>query len=375
MDCRFIQDAYHGVGRYTYNLLAGLCALPGEHRIKAFVDPRLPNHRFALAPLVASGKIELHQIAIPLYHPRELWAWPAQLRRTPVHVFHTPFFWAPWMLPCALVVTMHDMIFDRYPHYMPQRRWAPIYKVASRVALRRARRVIAVSDATKQDVLQLTRTPASKVVVVPEGVEASFAPVVDPQVRADVRQRYGLPNRYVLALGARRPHKNIERLVRAFATIAATTPHALVLIGTRDPRFSPTNTPELAQLHRAGRIVEIEHIAEADLPALYSMADLFVQPSLIEGFGLPVLEAMACGCAVACSNTSSLPEVAGDAALLFDPLREEEIAQTMLRILHSPLVAHMLAQRGVQRAQGFHWETASARTLAVYHAVAGRQHG
>jgi alpha-1,3-rhamnosyl/mannosyltransferase len=307
--------------------------------------------------------------APPLYHPLELAAWPALLRAARVDLLHVPYFWAPMPLACPLVVTIHDMIFDRYPAYMPRRRLAPLYRAVSRAALRRARRVIAVSEATRQEIVALAGTPAAKIAVVHEGIDGAFRPVEDGAACAAVRRRYGLPRRYVLALGARRPHKNIGRLLRAFAAVAPETPHSLVLAGPRDERFAPEAEAELAALRRAGRLVETGSVAEGDLPALYAMADLFVQPSIVEGFGLPVLEAMACGCPVLCSNTSSLPEVAGDAALFFDPRSVDGLAWVLRAALAAPDMRAALAARGRARAASFEWGRAAGETLAVYRAA------
>ena len=375
IDCRFIQDKYHGIGRYTYGLLTGLCSIDGGHKVIAFVDPSLPNRRFPLHALDRRDKLEIRHISIPLYKPRELWAWYAILRGSRVDVFHSPYFWAPILLRCPLVITIYDMIFDRYPQYMPHRRFALIYKISSRMALKRSRCVITVSDATRGDILRFTHTQKSKVAVVPAGVDAAFKPVRAEQTRRAVRRRYGLPSSYILALGARRPHKNIDRLGAGFSLIAADVPHSLVLAGTMDERFDDDPAYDSARWKREGRIIEIGHVEEQDLPALYSMADLFVQPSIIEGFGLPVLEAMACGCPVACSNTTSLPEVAGDAAVFFDPLSTREIADTLTHVLSSTDLRQDLVQRGRQRASQFSWERAASSTLEVYRTTALSAHG
>lgn len=374
IDCRFVQDKFHGIGRYTYHLLEHVCALEGNHTVTAFIDPGLPNSRFDWGHLRQYPKLTLQPISIPLYHPAELVAWQAILRAHPVDVFHAPYFWAPLITPCPLVTTIHDMIFDRYPEYMPQRYLGLIYQLASRAAMRRSRRIIAVSKATKNDIVQFGRTHATKVCVVMEGVDIAFQPVRDQAIREAVRVRYNLPSQYVLALGARRPHKNIGQLVEAFCQIADSVPHTLVLVGTIDTRFTPGVTSTLERLKQAGRLREIGYVAEEDLPALYTLADLFVQPSIIEGFGLPVLEAMACGCPVACSNTSSLPEVAGEAALLFDPHDHTAIAETLRQVLGAPELRRILAERGRARAGMFRWETAAAQTLDVYRHAVGVAH-
>lgn len=371
IDCRFIQDKFHGIGRYTYQLLSHLCAAEGDHQVVAFVDRSLPNTRFPLGELAGHGRLRLRPIDVPLYHPSELAAWPRLLRDQPVDLLHVPYFWSPLVLPCPLVTTIHDMIFDRYPEYMPQPHLRALYWLSSRAAIRRSRRIIAVSEATRADIVAYGGGDAGRVRVVPEGVERSFAPVRDDAALRSVRERYGLPERYVLALGARRPHKNIDRLVEAFAAVAAEQPHALVLAGEVDRRFDDEASALVRALRARGRIVETGFVAEEDLPALYSLADLFVQPSIIEGFGLPVLEAMACGCAVACADSSSLPEVAGDGALLFDPGDPSAIAAALRAALGAPAMRADLARRGVARAATFSWERAARETLAVYAAAAG----
>lgn len=366
IDGRFLQDKFHGIGRYTFGLLQGLCALDGEHRITLFYDPALPNQRFPLEQLTGTGRLRLEPIAVPLYSPSELWLWPPILRRSPVDLFHSPYFWSPMGLRCPLVTTVHDMIFDRYPAYIPGRRfWLP-YLFMSRYALWRSQYVIAVSEATRRDITQYAGTPPRKIVTILEGVEERFRPVREADELARVRERYGLPERFVLALGARRPHKNIKRLVGAFSRIAAEVPQALVLVGTVDRRFSDDASDPIGELRRTGRVIEIDAVDDGDLSALFSLADLFVQPSIIEGFGLPLLEAMACGCPTACSNTSSLPEVAGDAALLFDPLSEDAMAAIMLQALHSPELRAGLVERGFERARQLNWQAAAAQTLALY---------
>jgi alpha-1,3-rhamnosyl/mannosyltransferase len=371
IDGRFLQDKFHGIGRYLYGLLTGLCSLHGDHRVILFVDPDLPNRRFPLERLAGTGKLELRSIALPLYSPRELYGWPRALCSAQVDVFHAPYIWSPLVLPCPLVTTFHDMIFDRYPEYMPGRRfWLP-YKLMSRLALLKSQRVIAVSDATRSDIIAFTGTRPDKIVTVLSGVEESFKPVAGGAGRESVRARYGLPESFILALGARRPHKNIGRLVAAFGRIAGEVRHTLVLVGDIDARFDDEAARRIAGLKAEGRLFEIGFVAEQDLPALYSLADLFVQPSIIEGFGLPVVEAMACGCPVACSNTSSLPEVAGDAALFFDPLSEDDIARALRGALASAPARADMVQRGLRRARRLTWQSAAAQTLDVYRDAAG----
>jgi len=372
IDGRYLQDKFHGIGRYVYNLLTGLYAVDDDYRVVVFIDPALPNKRFPLDHVARKGRIEFCQVSIPLYGVRELWEWPAVLRATPVDVFHSPFFWSPVLLPCPLVATVHDMILDRYPQYLPGLQFLLPYRAMSRLTLRNARRVIAVSDATKRDIVHFAGVDRGKIDTILCGVEERYRPVATETELARVRDTYGLPPSYVLALGARRPNKNIPGLVSAYSRIAGEVAQPLVLVGTIDDRFVDSAGADIAALKRAGRVVEIAHVAERDLPSVYSMADLFVQPSIIEGFGAPLLEAMACGCPVACSNTSSLPEVAGDAALLFNPRSQTEMAETLRRALSSPDLRRDMRERSLRQARRppFALDEVAARTLDVYrHAV------
>jgi glycosyltransferase involved in cell wall biosynthesis len=369
-DGRFLQNKFDGIGRYAHGLLSAMGAVDGDHTVRVFVDPSLPNSRYPLQDLVGADRLELHEVSTPLYRPRELWEWSQVLRRHPVDVFHAPYFWSPLLLPCPLVLTVHDMIFDRHPEYIPGRRFRIPYVVASRLMLNKARNIIADSQATRQDITELAGIPENTVTVIPLGVERRFCPLISDRQKDQIRHKYALPSAYILAVGARRPHKNIARLVTAFESIATSVPHALVLVGAVDTRVADAATPALARLKARGRALEIDQASEADLPAIYAMADLLVQPSLIEGFGLPVLEAMASGCPVACSRIPSLLEVVGDAAFSFDPHSESDIADVLQRLLSSTECLDELRSAGLDRARTFTWENAAARTLDVYRAAA-----
>ncbi|HJZ48892.1 MAG TPA: glycosyltransferase family 1 protein [Roseiflexaceae bacterium] len=366
IDCRFIHERWDGIGRYSYSLLAGLCGMAGAHRIVAFVDAAHPNRLDQLNGFVRSGKLQIQPIEFSAFHPRAIWRWRVILREHPVDRFYMPYHvWAPVRLPCPLISMVYDQIFDRYPRYMPHGYLWPLYKLASYLAIRRSDRIITCSHATERDIVRFTGVDGHKITVIPLGVDARFRPVHDPHQRQIVRTRYGLPEKFVLALGTRRPHKNINRLVAGFAHIAGDVPQTLVIVGPTGGG-ARLRSRTIAALTRQRRIIELQYVEERDLAALYSMAELFVQPSIIEGFGLPVLEAMACGCPVACSNTTSLPEVAGDAALLFDPISVPALAAALRQALLSSDLRHDLSQRGLRRAGQFSWEQTVATTMIIF---------
>ncbi|HEY3290429.1 MAG TPA: glycosyltransferase family 1 protein, partial [Anaerolineae bacterium] len=212
------------------------------------------------------------------------------------------------------------------------------------------------------------------------------------QTRSEAAARYHLPQHFVFSFGSNKPHKNLVRLVEAWSLvqrdlrldigdsaprrlqsrISNPDPPLLVIAGHQDSRYGDAQA-RATELGIADSVTFIDAVRDEDLPALYSACDLFVFPSLYEGFGLPPLEAMACGAPVTCSNTSSMPEVVGDAALLFDPSRPQEIAQAIGRILKEPALQADLRARSLQRAAQFSWRQCARTTLEVYRSVASKQ--
>lgn len=286
-------------------------------------------------------------------------------------LLHGLAFALPLACACPAVVTVHDLSFFRYPEAF--RRFNRVYlSWMTRVATRKAARVIAVSESTRQDVLTYCGVAAERVVVVPNGVAAEFHPA-DPQAAAAFRQRKGLPERYILFLGTLEPRKNLERLLEAYALLvrghaAGSAPPALVIAGGRG-WFYETIFARAARLGLTERVIFPGFVPADELPWWYRAAELFVYPSLFEGFGLPVLEAMACGVPTITSNVSSLPEVVGDAAVLVAPEDTEALADAMARVLAEPTLAARLREAGLRRAARFSWSRTAAETAAVYRAV------
>jgi alpha-1,3-rhamnosyl/mannosyltransferase len=237
------------------------------------------------------------------------------------------------------------------------------------LALRAAQHVIAISEATRHDLLTCYSLVSKSVSVVPLAAAPTFAPV-SPRAIAELCRRLDLPEQYVLYVGSNKPHKNLVLLVEAWAALQpASLP--LVIAGVWDTRYPEAQ--QQAELMALGKTVRfLGPVAEADLPTLYTAALLFIFPSKYEGFGLPVLEAMACGTPVACSNTSCLPEVAGDAALMFDPTSVEAIADTIGCLLQDSDLRVELRERGLARAAQFSWQQTAQQTLYLYRQLAGR---
>ena len=274
----------------------------------------------------------------------------------------------PPLVHCRSVVTIHDCIHLMFPQYLPNRLAFTYARTSMALAADRATRVLTVSESSKADIIRFFGTEPSKIDVIYNAYDERFGiePVEDDVVR--VRERYQLHDEFILYAGNVKPHKNLERLIRAFARVRAQEGNEdlrLVLIGDDVGRYaSLRRTADEAGVRQDVRFFGF--VPHQTLAALYRMATLFAFPSLYEGFGLPPLEAMACGTPVVTSRISSLPEVVGDGALLVDPYSEEEIAQAIARVLDDEDLRRRLVERGLERAAGFSWERSARQIHAGY---------
>lgn len=346
-----------GIGRYTTELLAALRA--------AGVPPTVLNAGRSPEPGVVSlrgarllpGLLSVGQLAIA-----------REARRHGLELVHDPTGAMPLMLTGARrVATIHDVIPYIYPATSSRLDWL-IYRVWLPMAVRSLNAVITDSECSRCDILRYLSVQSEVVTVIPIAASPRYRPL-SPAECAPALARYGVTEPYILYVGSVEPRKNLVRLIEAFACLRDhASAYRLVIVGAR--RWK--TTPIFATVTRLGLEPHVSftgYVDEADLPALYASAALFVFPSLYEGFGLPVLEAMACGTPVVTANTSSLPEVAGDAALLVNPLDVDAISAAMLRVLVDPALAADLRERGLARARQFSWERTARETLAVYERV------
>ncbi len=350
-----------GVSGYIGQLLAHLPAAAPDLRLTAYVPGGAQ-----VAGGVALQRSEGWDTRSPWR--RILWeqlAVPELVRRQGLDLWHATVNVAPVAGRCPAVVTVHDLSFLRYPEAFPvlQRLYLRTQVLRS---LRAARRVIAVSAATGQDVMALAGLPAERIDVVPNGVDAAFGVAPAAEVAA-FRARRGLPERYILHLGTLEPRKNLVRLVRAFGRVrvADLADVKLVLAGGKGWDYANIYQ-EVSRLGLEAEVVFAGYVADEELPWWYRGAAVFAYPSLMEGFGLPVLEAMACGVPVVTSNVSALPEVAGEAALLVDPTDEEALAEALRAVLSDGGLARELGVEGRRRAVRYRWERTAEETAAVY---------
>lgn len=349
-----------GVARYIGSLLAHLPAELGpDDRLIVSGRPGEEHDRSPLARLTRhpAARIAWEQTALPLRARRGDW-----------DVLHSPVNVAPVLAGVPSVVTVHDLAFVTAGETMPAARRRYLTAMTAR-SVRHAARVIAVSESTARDLTRYFDVPPDRIAVTPLAADARFRPRGADELDA-FRRRTGTERPYLLSVGTREPRKNGATLVRAFARIAPEIVHDLVLVGPAGWMGGDLDRA-LADLPPATRerVRLTGFVGDDDLPRWYAGAAAFAYPARYEGFGLPVLEAMACGAPVVTSDVSSLPEVTGDAALLVSPDDEAGLAAALLRLATEPTLAADLQQRGIIRAAEFSWERTAALTVDAYHAA------
>jgi glycosyltransferase involved in cell wall biosynthesis len=369
---RFSVDA-HAIGRhltgnevYIRNLLQGFAALDQSSEFIAYLSHDVNGaeasvpHRFARRYVSDNSFIRLG-----LDLSRRL----AEDRPDLVHVQYT----APLRCPSPIVVSVHDISFLEHPEYFPWFR-AQQLRITVRRTIRRATRVITPSEFSRKRLLEAYHPDPAKVEVVPIAMSPTFRPLAHEGAFRWVSDRFNIHHHpYVLTVGDLQPRKNQIGLIRAFEELIRSNPqlpHRLVIVG-KNTWFADRVMDTAKQSGVADRIVFTGFINDNELLQLYNACELMVFPSFYEGFGLPILEAMACGRAVACSNTSSMPEVANAAAILFNPEDTGEIVRAMRDVLLDPELRGRMERLGLQRASQFTWERTAQRTLEIYHEVAG----
>lgn len=354
-----------GIGRYTRNLVAALADADRSNEYTLFcagegpAPARWPANFRVRETRVSSRALAVgwHRLHLPVTVERFCGA---------ADVFHSPDYTLPPLKTARGVVTIHDLSFLRVPECADPGLRDYLTENVPR-AVRRASRILVDSNNTKQDVVELLHVPADKVSVIHAGVEPRFRPTRDLEEFARVRNRYRLPELFVLFVGTIEPRKNLSRLITAYSDFRRQTglPHQLVISGAKGWLYNQI----FEQVTREGLSEDIlfpGFVDDEDLPMLYTLADLFVFPSLYEGFGLPPLEAMACGTPVVASDNSSLPEVLGQAALLVPAEDTTAITDAMARVLGDANVRTRLADLGRAQAARFTWSGAAHELIDAY---------
>lgn len=363
VDARKIKDG--GIGTYISELMERMIPADPANQYSLFFAPEdFSQYNYSWANVTKkinrSGKYSL----------REQVSFPFQARRERLDLFFFPHYTKSWWMPCPAVTTVHDLIHLRFPEYLPN----SLAKYYARVIIGRVCRssemVITGSEATKRDLLELFKIEQNKVKVIYNGVDhQTYRPLQDEERIGTFKKRYSLFRPFILYVGALKPHKNIPSLLKGYSLSPLKGNFDLVIA-----TFEEENREELnqlvAQLSLQDNLRYLFSLKKGELAMLYNCAHFLVFPSLYEGFGLPALEAMACGCPVIASNRASLPEVVGEAGLFFDPEEPEELAEKMSLLGNDEALRQELKKRGRAQAQKFRWERTAEMTLEVFRTVA-----
>jgi glycosyltransferase involved in cell wall biosynthesis len=349
-----------GIGRYMKCLAEAVTAQAPENEYLLILPPG--GNDLVHAP-------DAQKICSPLkyYSLREQLELPRILRRHRVDLLHSPHFLLPLLRPCPAVATIHDVIYLACPQDLPSRFGRLYYRTMMNACSRMATRIITDSEYSKSEIVSYLRADPEKIDVIYPGVDPVFAPVTDAVQLAAVRSRFGIDREFILCVGIYKPRKNHAGLLRAFERLLASGVQAQLVVAGPMAEGEAVLRRLAIELGVAERVVLTGFVSDADLRALYSAARVCVAPSLYEGFGFTVLEAMACGAPVACSRATSLPEVSGKAALYFDPHDPEEMSRQLGRVFSGDALRASLVEQGRQNLQRFSWAETARQTLAVYH--------
>lgn len=383
----FLQKPTTGQGQHLIHLLRGLDQADHENSY-VLLSPRLSGAYSINAPGLGPRFQEVKVVsALARFGENASKLWWEQVGivraafREQIDLLHVPYWASPLFNPFPTVVTIHDVIQFMLPQYA-WRQISRMYFWLVALAARRAQAIIAVSECSRRDIVKTIGIPASRIHVIGNAVDERLRPIADQRVLSGVQERYGIGRKYILYFGGFDLRKNVKRLIHAYARLpsALRREYQLVIAGRMNLYSSRVNAerghplypdprPLVPQLGLADQVVFTGQIREQDKAPLYSGATVFAFPSLYEGFGIPVLEAMACGAPVLTSNLSALPEVVGDAGLLVDPYSTDEIAAALQTLLEDPVLRGELSQKARARAQQFSWKQVAEQTVAVYQQV------
>lgn len=362
IDARMIrQGSMHGIARYVFQLLNGLKSRSGRHEYFVLIN--------ADSPLGAQSwpeHIKLVLVRSQWISLREQTELPELLKSLKINLFHAPSFVAPIFVPCAMLMTIHDLNHMVLPQFYTLFHQM-YYQIVVRRSIKRSHFILTVSKFSKREIVRTLGIDASKIFVTYNGVSDDYQPINDQEYLEYVRDLYGLPDSFILCVSNNKPHKNVHQLVRAFCYSNVEIP--LVLACPTD-----ANLIKIAENYGKKHLIYFsKFIEEEHLPAVYSLTELFVYPSTYEGFGLPPLEALACGTPVVVARSSSLPEVVGDNAIFANPFDYKAIAEALEQGVYDKEARARLRKKGLQHAKKFSWGEMIDKTIRVYELCEGRE--
>jgi glycosyltransferase involved in cell wall biosynthesis len=359
------KSQHHGVGVYITNILKHLIPLTRHHDFLLYKRRGLGqiqnlqdkgNIKYKDIDMSRSLRIVWEQTFLPVYLSKEKF-----------DLFWGPCNFLPLIKPCRFIVTIHDLAPFLLPRSLPLIRRI-YYQRAFLNSIHRADKIVVVSESLKTDLIKHFSVPEKKIKAIHNGIDESFRPIVDKVSLSKIQKKYRLPSDFILTLGVLEPKKNTIGLIQAYADLkkSYTELPKLVIGGSKQYGWKNNQVFKIVKnLRLDDDIIFTDTIVHEDLPAVYTLATLFVLPSIYEGFGLPVAEAMACGTPVITSNTSSLPEVAGDAAILVNPFDVQEISRTISRVLANERLQKEMKENGIENAKRFSWNRAANALFEV----------
>jgi len=364
IDIHSIGSQKGGNETYYRELIKQLVKIRSEHTFLLYhSSPEITKY------VDASAQFILKHICTSNRTLRIPFSMPLRARLDNLDLFHAQFIVPPF-LKCKTVTTIPDIAFEHYPQFFSpyQRAWS---KALIRRSAKKADHIVTVSEYSKKDLIETYGIRAEKVTVTYEGAGKECVPLDREKAKNEIARKYRIDGDFILYLGRLQARKNLMRLVNAYARVReAGFTHRLVLAGQQDSFFQPV-LARVQELKLENNVSFPGYVAAEDVPTFYNAAEVFVYPSLYEGFGLPLIEAMACGVPVITSRSSSLDEVAGDAAVLVDPLDELSIAEALKKVLNDSELRKRLGQAGLKRSQLFSFENAARQTFDVYERVLG----
>lgn len=359
IDARFVQGPNTGVTNYLINLLKGISRVDKSNTYSIFLSKPDYNDRI---PNAANFHIKINTTNALIW--KNVW-FPNEVRRLKIDVVHFPAYTGSFVNIGKNVVTIHDLINKVNPKWL-SRRELILIDLPIQIAIKKATKIIAVSENTKKDIMKYYKVEDGKIFVTLEAADSSFGPNNDLSSIEWIKNEYAINTDFILFVGVLFKRRNIDRLLEAFSFLKrnANIKHKLVIAGLKKKYFNLDK--HINKYNLNADVIYIGHIKQADLPLLYNAASFFVYPSLYEGFGLPVLEAMSCGKAVITSNVSSLPEIIGDAGLLINPYKTEELYGAIYRLVKDSALRENLGRLALARSKIFSWDKMAKESISIY---------
>ena len=359
IDARLVYYSQAGIGQYILHLVDGLAKVDGEN------DYVLLQSRKDDTTILERPNFKRVSLWTPSHHRLERYALNVELMRLGLDVLHSPDFIPPHRPSCRSVITVHDLAFLLYPHFLTKE--SARYYGHIDQAVRWTDQIISVSESTKRDTIQHLGVPEEKITVVHEAANPIFCPLDRVEAREQVRNRHGVDGPFILFVSTIEPRKNVPSLLRALWQLVTCYKEdvRLVLAGGKGWLFEDAFAV-VDELELDDRVHFVGRVSSEDLLYLYNAAEMLAHPAFYEGFGLPPLEAMACGLPVVASNVASLPEVVGDAGQLIDPHDVDELTVSMWRVLNDSKLRQQMREKGLVQAGRFSWERAARETMEIY---------